>query len=210
MHFMADVSGKADQVMEMIARGDYFAVNRPRQYGKTTLMYLLEQRLLKDRDYLVLSISFEEIDSETYENQRLFIATLLDILIEQLEFLQEKELLTLTGENKTLSNLKQLDSFLTRLISISGRKVVLMIDEVDKASNNQLFLDFLGMLRAKYLKRNQGKGSAFHSVILAGVHDVKSLKAKIRPDAERKYNSPWNIAVDFEVKRNNLPGTFPF
>ena len=60
MHFMADVSGKVDQVMEMIARGDYFAVNRPRQYGKTTLMYLLEQQLLKDKDYLVLSISFEE------------------------------------------------------------------------------------------------------------------------------------------------------
>jgi hypothetical protein len=49
MHFMADVSRKVDQVMEMIARGDYFAVNRPRQYGKTTLMYLLEQRLLKKK-----------------------------------------------------------------------------------------------------------------------------------------------------------------
>ncbi|MGD2085823.1 MAG: AAA family ATPase [Candidatus Aminicenantes bacterium] len=205
MHFMADVSGKVDQVMEMIARGDYFAVNRPRQYGKTTLVYLLEQRLLKDNDYLVLSISFEEIDSETYENQQLFIATFLEILNEQLEFLQEKELLILTGENKNLTNLKQLNAFLTRLIADSGRKVVLMIDEVDKSSNNQLFLDFLGILRAKYLKRNQGKGSTFHSVILAGVHDVKSLKAKIRSDAEQKYNSPWNIAVDFEVDMALFP-----
>ena len=29
-----------------------------------------------------------------------------------------------------------------------------MIDEVDKSSNNQLFLSFLGMLRNKYLLKN--------------------------------------------------------
>ena len=31
------------------------------------------------------------------------------------------------------------------------RKVQSVIDEVDKSSNNQLFLDFLGLLREKYL-----------------------------------------------------------
>jgi hypothetical protein len=41
--------------------------------------------------------------------------------------------------------------------------------------------------------------STFHSVILAGVYDVKNLKIKLRPDEERKYNSPWNIAADFNV-----------
>lgn len=75
-----------------------------------------------------------------------------------------------------------------------------MIDEVDKSSNNQLFLDFLGMLRNKYLKRDEEGEYTFHSVILAGVHDVKSLKIKLRPEAEAKFNSPWNIATDFEVE----------
>ena len=36
-------------------------------------------------------------------------------------------------------------------------------------------------------------------MVLAGVYDVKNLKLKIRPDAEKKYNSPWNIAADFNV-----------
>lgn len=36
-------------------------------------------------------------------------------------------------------------------------------------------------------------------MILAGVYNIKNLKLKIRPEAERKYNSPWNIAADFEV-----------
>ena len=74
------------------------------------------------------------------------------------------------------------------------------IDEVDKSSDNQLFLNFIGMLRNKYLERDrEGMNSTFHSVVLAGVYDIKNLKLRLRPDEERKYNSPWNIAADFNV-----------
>ena len=79
----------------------------------------------------------------------------------------------------------------------SDKPIVLMIDEVDSASNNQVFLDFLGQLRAQYINRFQQ--TAFKSVILAGVYDVKNLRHKIRPDEEHKYNSPWNIAADFKI-----------
>jgi hypothetical protein len=75
-----------------------------------------------------------------------------------------------------------------------------LIDEIDKSSNNQLFLSLLGVLRNKYLER--WEVPTFHSVILTGVHDVKNLKLKLRPDEERKYNSPWNNAADFEVDMN--------
>lgn len=202
-HFIADRSEKLGQIADMVAKGHYFTINKPRQYGKSTMMNLLEQRLTEDKDYLALAISFEEIDAPTYKNQELFIATFLDILKEQLEFLNERALLeefnAQSDGEKSIANLKRLDSFLSRLISHSGRKAVLMIDEVDKACDNQLFLDFLGMLRARYLKRNMGKGYTFHSVILAGVHDVKTLKTKIRPDDKKMYNSPWNIAMDFTI-----------
>ncbi len=36
-------------------------------------------------------------------------------------------------------------------------------------------------------------------MILAGVYDIKNLKLKIRPDSEHQYNSPWNIAADFDI-----------
>ena len=45
----------------------------------------------------------------------------------------------------------------------------------------------------------EGLDTSFQSVILAGVYNVKNLKLKLRPEAERKYNSPWNIAADFDV-----------
>ena len=42
-------------------------------------------------------------------------------------------------------------------------------------------------------------GNTFHSVVLARVYDIKNLKLKLRPNEEKKYNSPWNIAADFNV-----------
>ena len=72
-----------------------------------------------------------------------------------------------------------------------------MVDEVDSASNNQVFVDFLAQLRSHYLERKNKP--VFYSVILAGVYDIKNLKLKIRPEKEHKYNSPWNIAARFNV-----------
>ena len=75
-----------------------------------------------------------------------------------------------------------------------------MIDEVDTATNNQVFLDFLGKLRSGYLKKEKNPNyKTFRSVILAGVTDIKHLKAKIRDNGDSKENSPWNIAADFTI-----------
>ena len=127
-NYMVDLSNRIQQIInQYIESGQYFTINRARQYGKTTLLYLLEKELRK-QDYLVLSLSFEAAD------------------------------------------------------------------EVDKSSDNQIFLSFLGLLREKYLKCQQGKDVTFHSVILAGVYDIKTLKLKLHPQEESKYNSPWNIA----------------
>ena len=72
-----------------------------------------------------------------------------------------------------------------------------MIDEVDSASNNQVFVEFLALLRKYYLNRDETP--IFHSVILAGVYDIKNLKLKLRPESEHQYNSPWNIAAKFKI-----------
>lgn len=77
---------------------------------------------------------------------------------------------------------------LSEVCRTSSKKVVLIIDEVDSASNNQVFVDFLAQLRDQYLYREVTP--AFHSVILAGVYDVRNLKLKLRPEDEHKYNSP--------------------
>ena len=67
-HYMVDTSAKIDVILEMVTEGDYFLINRPRQYGKTTTLSLLEERLQAHSDYFPLGISFEGISSESYQD----------------------------------------------------------------------------------------------------------------------------------------------
>ena len=55
-NYMVDISERVDyMISEYIENGKYFTVNRARQYGKTTTLYLLERKLKED--YIVLSHS---------------------------------------------------------------------------------------------------------------------------------------------------------
>ena len=51
-NYMVDLSNRIQQIInQYIESGQYFTINRARQYGKTTLLYLLEKELRK-QDYL--------------------------------------------------------------------------------------------------------------------------------------------------------------
>ena len=204
-HFMADVSGKIQAILRLVEDGSYFVINRPRQYGKTTTLFLLERELARREGYLPLFITFEEFSSEAYLREQSFIESLLAAFYNILKFHRRSDLFSLIEKGQTLTNLNQLSDWIAMFVESSNQQIVLMIDEVDKSSNHQLFLDFLALLRSKFLLAAQGKTATFHSVILAGVHDIKTLKLKIRPDDERRYNSPWNIAVDFTIDLSLTP-----
>lgn len=196
-HYMADVSDKVNHIIsEYIEQEEYFTINRARQYGKTTTLYLLQERL-KER-CVVLSITFEGKEEYFSSLQNFaeglnvsFYKSLRKLYPGLSEIFQERICHTLAME--------EMGDRVTALCEQAGKPVVLMIDEVDKAADNQVFLTFLGMLRERYLKRRIGGDRTFDSVILAGVHDVKNLKMRIRPDEGQTYNSPWNISAIFEV-----------
>ncbi|GEP63500.1 hypothetical protein CBE01nite_12680 [Clostridium beijerinckii] len=197
LHYMVDITNKLTQIKSMVYRGDYFVINRPRQYGKTTTMYMLEQEL-KD-EYLVLSISFEGLGDLIFEEEKTFSKTILKIFGDSIQFNYQEYSSKLYEMSEDINDLNAVSKAITNFCRIVDKEIVLFIDEVDKSSNNQLFMSFLGMLRNKFLLRQQGKDKTFYSVILAGVYDIKNLKLKIRQDDEKKYNSPWNIAVNFNV-----------
>ncbi|MGE5340152.1 MAG: AAA-like domain-containing protein [Candidatus Omnitrophota bacterium] len=196
LHYMADRSTKIADMITLVEKGKYFTINRPRQYGKTTLLYLLEKELEK-MGYLVFEISFEGIGDRIFASEELFVPDFLKMLREKVKPADHPISLYLSEQIEKVKSLYDLSQVISEVTAMAGKKIVLEIDEVDKSSNNQLFLSFLGMLRAKYLLRLKSKDTTFLSVILAGVHDVKNLKLKIRPEDEQKYNSPWNIAANF-------------
>lgn len=205
MHYMVDTQNKLNKILELMNKGKYFTINRSRQYGKTTTLQAL-RNLLRDK-YQVIFISFEGCDEESFASNASFVRMFIEICADKMQFTG------IVSEDKEWwndhSNLDEEKPFryLSKKITELCKKysVILMVDEMDKCSDNQVFLNFLGMLREKYLARSAGDDYTFQSVVLAGVYDVKNLKLKLRPDEERKYNSPWNIAVDFNVDMSFCP-----
>ena len=202
-HYMVDISDRLDQIKEMVDRGDYFCINRGRQYGKTTTLSLLKKRL--EDQYTVFSLSFEGIGQAPFESGEALAYTFLCLLNESLEYGEVKHASepmrkiieeSIAGETEKISVLK-LSGLISKICAASEKPIVVFVDEVDQAGNYKAFLEFLGLLRDKYLKRTERP--TFQSVILAGVYDIKNLKLKIRSEDEHQYNSPWNIAAEFDV-----------
>lgn len=202
-HYMVDIINKLKEIKELIDNEFYFTINKPRQYGKTTT--LSELKKLLSKEYLVVSISFEGIGDSTFQDEKSFCNKFLKIMSTSLKFSDHEECERLIKLSEGVNDLEETSEAITNFISKAKKEVVLFIDEVDKSSNNQLFLSFIGMLRNKYLLREVEEDFTFKSVILSGLYDVKSLKLKLRKEEEAKYNSPWNIATDFEVDMSFSP-----
>ena len=202
-HYMVDISGRLEEIKSLVDAGKYFTINRARQYGKTTTLRALYRYLQKE--YYVVLLDFQTFDNDKFENGNVFSAAFINSFLRSLKRntlspeLEDtiKNILHSTDYTDKYFSLKELFEQLSDLCAAAEKKIVLMIDEVDSASNNQVFLDFLAQLRGYYLIRN--KRPTFQSVILAGVHDIRNLRQKIRPDAEHKHNSPWNIASNFDI-----------
>ena len=208
-HYMVDISDKLAKIEDLIDKECYFTINRARQFGKTTTLAALE-RILNDQ-YVVASISFEGLGNESFSSAAVFINEFLELMREALQFSSAEDGYGEEWVNKNVITFSQLSRHIA--LMCKDKKVVLMIDEVDKASNNQVFLDFLSVLRKKFLARENGKDYTFHSVVLAGVYDIKNIKLKMMLDGKhipanvenKVYNSPWNIAVNFRVDMSFNP-----
>lgn len=204
-HYMVNIDVKLAEIKKMVDRGDYFAIHRARQYGKTTTLRILNRFLQKDR--YVVFLDFQLFGAEEFRDENTFAVSFARSflrVIKRNELLISEAMDTaiqeLDGEVKYEREnfrLYRLFGHLSDICAVSDKPIVLIIDEVDSAANNQVFLDFLAQLRGYYINRDWQP--TFQSVILAGVHDIRNLRRKLRQEDEHKVNSPWNIAADFKV-----------
>lgn len=203
-HYMVRLDERLRAIKEQyVDRGKYFVINKGRQYGKTTTLMALAEYLKEE--YIVVSMDFQRMSTASFKDEHTFAIR----FIGQLEKLLSRKRELMKGidesafhnlillKDRTDLSMDILFEKLSDLCEASERPIVMMIDEVDSASNNQVFIDFLAQLRGYYLDREYSP--IFQSVILAGVYDIKNLKLKIRPEADHQYNSPWNIAADFDI-----------
>lgn len=198
-HYMVNLSSRLAAIKEMVDEGAYFTINKARQYGKTTILRALAHFL--QEEYEVVSLDFQRMSSLSFSDEQMFVASFAEELLYAVNgFPQEIEnrLCAYAERTARLNSLQSLFRVLSLWCAQTEKPVILIIDEVDTATNNQVFVDFLAQLRASYLSRDLTP--TFQSVILAGVYNIQNMKRKLRADEEHKQNSPWNIAADFEVE----------
>jgi len=207
--YMVDISGKIEQIKRLVDKRSYFVINRARQYGKTTTLNELRKALADE--YIVCSLSFQGIGDEAFQSSELFCQSFVKQAAQALRFTSAHADYIEAWRDSGVTNFEQLSRHITEMCR--KEKLVLLIDEVDRTSNNRVFLHFIDMLRDKFLSRKAKEDYTFHSVILAGVYDIKNIKLKMVNEgthtmaaAEGKlYNSPWNIAVNFNVDMSFNP-----
>nr|WP_307896972.1 hypothetical protein [Clostridium botulinum] len=121
---MVDISKKLDSILKLIDNEEYFIINRPRQYGKTTTLYMLEKRLNKMEEYLPIKISFEAIDTEGYSEAKKFLSSIMMQIINYFRFSTKKEIYKFVKrhENK-VNTMNEFNRFITDLIEFTEKKV---------------------------------------------------------------------------------------
>lgn len=77
--YMADISEKIRKIQAMVDAGEYFTINRARQYGKTTVLQALKNSL--SADYIVARISFEGIGGMIFQKNPDFVWDLMNCLV---------------------------------------------------------------------------------------------------------------------------------
>ena len=161
------------------------------------------ENIFLQKEYTVVSLDFQRMSYADFENENSFVMAFSGEILDCMRFPEEiPDTIKTTlqgfadGDERQVT-LPRLFRCLSQWCEQSNKKIVLLIDEVDSASNNQVFLDFLAQLRGYYINRD--RKATFQSVILAGVHDIKNIKRKISENGEHKLNSPWNIAADYLV-----------
>ncbi|MBR1442941.1 MAG: AAA-like domain-containing protein, partial [Firmicutes bacterium] len=148
-HYMVDLTSRLEEIRKMIDRGDYFAINKGRQYGKTTILQAVTKYL--KNDYVVINMDFQRLDSTAFESIQAFVSAFTTELLYYTENIPKEisdKLNTFIDGTARINSLQNMFLSLNMWCRKSDKPIVLIVDEVDGASNNQVFLDFLAQLRA--------------------------------------------------------------
>ena len=145
--YMVDISGRVAQIRVMVERGDYFCINRARQYGKTTTLAALERAL--SGDFAVASLDFQALGHASFSTEGRFARGLSRMLARAVDLppCAAEEIGAMARRDVSDLTLEDLFFALSDWCEESDRPVVLIVDEVDSATSNQVFLDFLAQLR---------------------------------------------------------------
>ena len=132
-HYMVDITEKLKQIKRMVDAGQYFTINRARQYGKTTTLRAL-QAFLKD-EYIVISLDFQMLSSADFSTEMAFVDAFSSELLDACEEVPNKisdDLNNLIGKRTTLSKVRE---------ALENAGIEILSSEIDMIPDNEIEVD---------------------------------------------------------------------
>ena len=147
LHFMVDTTNKMKVFERLIERKKYFTINRARQFGKSTSLKWIYTHL--NGEYLVVSLSFEDTEDSDWENASTFYHFFCRYMVKAFTSgrtqNEQNASFWKDAQNVEKPSIKDLSDRITEFCQQGTKKAVVLIDEVDKSLDNELFLNFLAI-----------------------------------------------------------------
>lgn len=138
-HYMVNIDKRLQETKALVDNGDYFVINRARQYGKTTILKNLKTFL--SEEYFVFSISFEGFTGDVFQSENVFCQRVFKLLYTSMIYGNSgmipeaivEECRDMFTAKKNDVDLWTLSDFISRLCQQLAKPAVLLVDEVDQA-----------------------------------------------------------------------------
>ena len=128
---------KTDMVYNLVIKGTYYFLSRPRRFGKSLLISTLEAYFKGEKELFEgLAIAGKEKEWKEYPVLKLSLnvddyqsaQVLINVLNDAIDFWCNQYSLTIDGESPSL----RFKNLISNLYKNTGRKVVVLVDEYDK------------------------------------------------------------------------------
>ena len=94
-HYMVNLDSRLAQIKKMVDAGQYFTINKGRQYGKTTMLDALQEYL--KQQYSVIFLDFQsQMSTAMFENEAIFANAFADAFIEAAMFSNQDALMNIS------------------------------------------------------------------------------------------------------------------
>ena len=171
-HYMVNIDSKLAQIKQLVDEKKYFVINRARQYGKTTTLNMLV-KYLADK-YTVFFISFEGLGETAFESETAFCGTICELLYDTVLYEEVPTIddtvkqIIIDSIKKKAQDMLSLSSLISNICKNAEVPVILMIDEVDQASDHKVFIVF-SRNASKQISKTQYKANVSISHISWGL-----------------------------------------
>jgi len=161
-----------DEIMTLVDKWRYFILHAPRQTGKTSSLFALQDYINKQGHYKCLYVNVEPAQAARSKVEDGIKAIIVELASSASLYLKEEYFFDHLNTFISYGGYSALKTALSRWCQESDKPVILFMDEIDSLVGDTL-ISVLRQLRAGYAERPH---SFPQSVILCGVRDVRDYR----------------------------------